>query len=57
MDERLIALCDHLRYTMDPDEIVEFLGIDSSDLVDALVNIIDDWMIEHDWRPEDVETY
>ena len=54
MDERLIALCDHLRYTMDPDEIVEFLGIDSSDLVDALVNIIDDWMIEHDWRPEDV---
>ena len=55
MDERLIALCEYLRDTMDPDEIVDFLGIDSSDLVDALVNIIDDWMIDNDWRPEDVE--
>lgn len=54
MDERLIALCDYLRETMDPDEIVELLGLDSDILVDALTNVIDDWMIENDWRPEDV---
>lgn len=53
MDERLIALCDLLRDTMDPDEIVDFLSLDSATLVDALTNVIDDWMIDNDWRPED----
>lgn len=53
MNDNLIALCDYLRDTMDPDEIVDFLGVSSSDLVDSLTNIIDDWMVEHDWRPED----
>jgi len=49
----LIALCDHLRDTMDPEEIVDFIDIDSADLVDCLVGYLDDWRIEQDWRPED----
>ena len=55
MDERLQALVDYLRYTKDPDEVVDFLDIDTDTLVDALLHVIDDWMIENDWRPEDVE--
>ena len=53
MSHLTIELCSILRSTMDPDEIVDFLSIDSTDLVDALVNYIDDWIVEHDWSPED----
>lgn len=55
MNTDLIALCDYLRDTMDPDDIVDFLDISSDDLVNALVNYIDDWRVEHDWRVEDDE--
>ena len=55
MDERLQALIEYLNNTKDPDEVVDYLDIDTYTLVDALINYIDDWMIENDWRPEDVE--
>lgn len=55
MDERLQALIEYLNNTKDPDEVVDYLDIDTATLVDALINYIDDWMIENDWRPEDVE--
>jgi hypothetical protein len=55
MDERLQALIAYLVQTKDPEEIVDFLDVDTVTLVDALYNVIDDWMIENDWRPEDVE--
>lgn len=45
-------LCSYLRDTMDPDQIVDFLSIDSADLVDALVNYIDDWIDDNGWEPE-----
>lgn len=50
-------LCNFMRSTMDPDQIVDFLAIDSTDLVDALVSYIDDWIVENDWRPEDDPDY
>ena len=55
MDERLQALIEYLVQTKDPDEVVDFLDVDTATLVDALYNVIDDWLIENDWRPEDVE--
>jgi hypothetical protein len=55
MDERLQALIAYLVQTKDPEEIVDFLDVDTVTLVDALYNVIDDWLIENDWRPEDVE--
>jgi len=55
MNDELIALCDFLRDCHDSDEIVDFLDISSEELVDALVNYIDDWRVNNDWRPEDVE--
>lgn len=53
MDERLQALITYLITTKDPDEVVDFLDIDTVTLVDALYNVIDDWVVENDWRPED----
>jgi hypothetical protein len=53
MDERLQALITYLVTTKDPDEVVDFLDIDTVTLVDALYNVIDDWVVENDWRPED----
>jgi hypothetical protein len=53
MNDLTSELCAVLRDTMDPDQIVDFLAIGSVDLVDALVNYIDDWIVEHDWSPED----
>lgn len=53
MDERLQALITFLTTTKDPDEVVDFLDIDTVTLVDALYNVIDDWIVENDWRPED----
>ena len=53
MDERLQALITFLITTKDPDEVVDFLDIDTVTLVDALYNVIDDWIVENDWRPED----
>jgi hypothetical protein len=55
MDERLQALIEYLVQTKDPDEVVDFLDVDTATLVDALYNVIDDWIVENDWRPEDVE--
>ena len=55
MNEDLIALCDFLRDCMDPDEIIDYLDISSDELVDELVNYIDNWRVNNDWRPEDVE--
>jgi len=55
MDERLQALIAYLVQTKDPDEVVDFLDVDTATLVDALYNVIDDWIVENDWRPEDVE--
>ena len=55
MDERLQALIAYLVQTKDPEEVVDFLDVDTVTLVDALYNVIDDWLIENDWRPEDVE--
>ena len=56
MNSLTSELCAVLRDTMDPDQIVDFLAIDSVDLVDALVNYIDDWIEEKGWRPEDDTT-
>lgn len=55
MNEDLIALCDWLRDTMDPEEIVDFIDIDSAELVDCLVGYLDDWRVDNNWRPEDDE--
>jgi len=55
MDERVIALIEYLIATKDPDEVVDFLDVDTVTLVDALYNVIDDWVVENDWRPEDGE--
>ena len=55
MDERLQALITYLLRTKDPDEVVDFLDVDTATLVDALYHVIDDWIVENDWRPEDVE--
>jgi len=55
MDERVQALIAYLIATKDPDEVVDFLDVDTVTLVDALYNVIDDWVVENDWRPEDVE--
>jgi len=55
MNEDLMVLCGYLRDCMDPDGIVDFLDISSAELVDELVNYIDDWRVDNDWRPEDVE--
>lgn len=53
MEERVIALIEHLCATKDPDEVVDFLDIDTYTLVDALHKYIDDWVVDNDWRPED----
>lgn len=55
MDERLQALIEYLIQTKDPDEVVDFLDVDTVTLVDALYHVIDEWIVENDWRPEDVE--
>jgi hypothetical protein len=55
MDERLQALIAYLVQTKDPEEIVDFLDVDTVTLVDALYNFSDDWLIENAWRPEEVE--
>ena len=55
MDERVQALIAYLTETKDTDEVVDFLDVDTVTLVDALYNFIDDWVVENDWRPEDVE--
>ena len=53
MNTLTTELCNMLRDHMDPDQIVDFLSIDSSDLVDALVTYIDDWIVENNWSPDD----
>jgi acyl carrier protein len=40
----LITAMEYLRDEMDPDEIVDYLGIDSADLVEALADYIADWL-------------
>jgi len=54
MDERVQALIDYLIRFKDPDEVVDYLDVDTVTLVDALYNVIDDFVVETDWRPEDV---
>jgi hypothetical protein len=53
MEDRVIALIEYLNNTKDPDEVVDFLDIDTYTLVDALNKYIDDWVVLNDWRPED----
>ena len=48
-------MIEYLIQTKDPDEVVDFLDVDTVTLVDALYHVIDEWIVENDWRPEDVE--
>lgn len=53
VQERVQACIEFLLCTKDPDEIVDYLDIDSASLVDALYHYIDAWVVDNDWRPED----
>ena len=45
MNDELIELIAYLR-GMDPDEVVDYLGVDTDTLVDALVDVIDDYLAD-----------
>ena len=46
MNDELITLIAKLR-EMDPDEVVDFLGVDTDTLVDALVDVIDEYVADN----------
>jgi hypothetical protein len=45
MNNELIELLEYLR-TLDPDEVVDYLGLDTETLVDNLIGVADDWLAE-----------
>ena len=45
MNNESIELMARLR-DMDPDEVVDFLGVDTDTLVDALVDVIDEYVAD-----------
>jgi len=47
MNDELVRLLEYLR-TLDPDEVVEYLGLDTETLVDNLIGVIDDWLSDRE---------
>ena len=47
MNEELVEFMEYLRDNKDPDEIVDYLGIDSSVLVEALADYCANWLEEN----------
>lgn len=47
MNDELVELLEYLR-TLDPDEVVEYLGLDTETLVDNLIGVADDWLTERE---------
>ncbi len=47
MNEELVEFMEYLRDNYDPDEIVDYLGIDSAVLVDALTDYCANWLEEN----------
>ena len=45
MNDKLIELLEHLR-GLDPDEVVDYLSIDTDTLVDHLLPYADEWLEE-----------
>lgn len=52
MNEKLLELIECLRDHMDPDEIVDYLGVDADELVDALTHsgFLESWIDAKAWE-------